>query len=158
MRTKSALIGAVLLTLLGPWEAGAHRHVPRDVVGSFVEAWNAYDVSRMAQLFEADADLYYPFASFVTGRESIARLLDREQKERMMGSRLRLEGELRVRESWHWASVDYRATLQPKDAAPIPLVLSAVVVQTKVGATRDGDEWSFTSLRMIPGPATEPAR
>jgi hypothetical protein len=147
MKVKSALIVAVTLIVLGPLEAQAHRHVPKDVVTSFVEAWNANDVSRMAGLFAVDADLYYPFASFVVGRDGIAGLL---QKERATDIQIKLGELLRARESWHWAIVDFRATLQPKGGKPLPVVLSAVLVQTKVGATPEAHEWSFTSLRVIP--------
>jgi hypothetical protein len=144
-----------VLTFLVAVQAGAHRHRPDHAVETFVTAWNQPNVDGMVDLFEEDADLSYPDASYARGRAAIRSLLGRALARRP--GKLILKEKLNYREHWHWAIVDYQAELAQGDGDPVrPLIITAVLVQTKDGPgeldCRDHgpcDEWSVSAMRII---------
>jgi len=164
MRPRHALCGAVLMTLLGTLEVGAHRHEPRDLMFSFVNAANAGQADAAAELFEETADVYLPNSSFAVGRDEIRTLL-RVEPFKQLGQlelareprRLRLFGCSAPASCSLLAVFDYDARVL-RDGKPTGdyLLLTAVAVPTKVAETGEILEWSFASLRIIRAPDLAP--
>jgi hypothetical protein len=153
MRPRNLLIGTVLPVLFIPWQAGAHRHIPDRAASSFAGAWSDNDVDEMLGFFADDADLYYPFASYVQGRDNIATLLRSEFEGQMSGSRLEMVGLPLVNIQIHdQAVVEFDARLEFQGKT-VPLLMSMVLEKPD-----EAHNWVFTSLRLLPQNPPEPQR
>jgi hypothetical protein len=114
-------------------------------VGSFATAWINGLVEEMIEFFAEDADLYYPFSSFVRGRANIAELLREEFAGQMKDSELVLDPHPLVSSQiLDRALVEFHARLQygEKD---LPLLVSALLTWDSAE-----ERWSFVSLRLVP--------
>lgn len=157
MRTRRALVAVVLAVLL-PGEAGAHRHEPRHLLSSFVGFWNEGQVAELLDLFEADADYYHPFGGYARGRDAIGALLRKTPIAEI--GRLELSGDAPVRYrplDSSQAMVEWEAGLRPAGGnAPARVLLLAIVLPTSGAGAPPA--WSFRAFRMIQLPTQAASR
>ncbi len=144
------MVAAALLVVLWPFEAGAHRHRPGDLVESFVSTWNVGNADAMADLFDDNGDLYLPFSSYARGRTNIREML-RTIRFPELGT-LELDRQSPPDERFFTSSLalfESKARLVSAGSVRARLRLSAALVPTKVSPTGEILEWSFTLFRMI---------
>jgi len=168
------LLLAALLLLLAAAPTRAHRHIPRDLIRSFAEAWNKHDAAAMADLWTEDGDLFYPFdvstAKLADKRAGIRQLLEAEHKGTMKNSTYDAKYQTADLRSLgaEFAVVDFGATLRgvlgPSGEVPpidhrVTIVVRRSSVPEEPKKADHTEHWSIVSMRILlpyPPPSLRP--
>ena len=104
------------------------REAATQLVHDVVSAWNRGDASAFASLFTSDADYVTGAGVWLRGREAIAELLRTASPPRV-----RVDGEVAIREYGSVGSIIFRWVTQPGTDPHRRGVITCLVVQTDAG-------------------------
>jgi len=121
---------------------------PRQVVESWVEAFNRGDVERLAAMYHADAVNHQVAETPVTGRESIRAMFAREFARADMTCIVE-----NLFEDGEWAILEWRDPLGLRGCGFFHVVDDAIVFQRGYW-----DKLSFLRLHGLPLPDADPKR
>jgi uncharacterized protein (TIGR02246 family) len=139
----------------------AHRHVPRELVTSFEQAWNQHNASDLAALFTEDGSFGHPFAQppegLVRSRQNVESYLKTAFGGALSKSTYKVKTE--TVQEWQLRGLlvlDFEATITGVAGAPASIDhRTTMILEQSSGGIKEpqGNEhkqhWSIAVLRLI---------